>query len=495
MAQQANTNGEVDSEPGEHIHFVTGRLAEKALRRHVAAVAAKRGFAYSIDVLPITVAALMTPQWIAKRIAAPELTTRVLVPGYCTGDLSLIEQAAGAPVECGPRDLRRLAEHFGQRPTPVAFGKHDIQIVAEINHCPRLTIEEIVLRAGRLIDDGADYIDVGCEPGGDWRDVGDAVRALKDLGMRVSIDSLKPSEIARAVAAGAELVLSVNSSNRHAAADWGCEVVAIPDDPKTLAGLDETADQLAAAGVALRIDPILEPIGFGFGESLSRYRETRRRYPDAEMLMGIGNLTEMTEVDSAGVNTLLLALCQEWGVRSVLTTQVIPWAQSCVKECDLARRLVFHALTEEVVPKRLDGGLVMLRDGATDRPTSEELAELAASVRDPNYRLFVAEGELHLVGPGVHLHARDPFLICQGLLDRAKAGGRELDASHAFYLGFELAKAATALTLGKHYEQDEPLDWGILTQPEESHYLQKRRRERPSPSGVSSETDSEGGPP
>ncbi|MEN1680114.1 MAG: DUF6513 domain-containing protein [Planctomycetota bacterium] len=490
MAQPEN-----DIARAEHIHFVTGRLAEKALRRHAAAVAQKRGFAYSIDVLPITVAALMTPEWIAKRIAAPGETTRVLVPGYCTGDLSLIEQAAGAPVERGPRDLRRLAEHFGQKPMPAEFGKHDIQIIAEINHCPRLTVGEIVQRARELITDGADFVDVGCEPGGDWQGVGDAVRAVKDLGVKVSVDSLKPSEIERAVAAGAELVLSVNSSNRHAAADWGCEVVAIPDDPKTLAGLDETIDHLAAAGVPLRIDPILEPIGFGFGESLSRYRETRRRYPDAEMMMGIGNLTEMTEVDSAGVNTLLLALCQEWGVRSVLTTQVIPWAQSCVKECDLGRRLVYHAVTEEVVPKRLAGGLVMLRDAAVDRPTGEELADLAASVRDPNYRLFVAEGELHLVGPVVHLHDRDPFLICQGLLDRARAGGRELDSSHAFYLGFELAKAATALTLGKHYEQDEPLDWGILTQPEESHYLQKRRRERPTKTGENSDASGEGGGP
>ena len=72
-----------------------------------------------------------------------------------------------------------------------------------------------------------------------------AVRALRDDGHRVSIDSLDPREIEPAVRAGAELVLSVNSSNRDAARDWGCEVVVVPDDPRTLAGLDETVDQLA----------------------------------------------------------------------------------------------------------------------------------------------------------------------------------------------------------------------------------------------------------
>ena len=58
--------------------------------------------------------------------------------------------------------------------------------------------------------------------------------------------------------------------------------------------------QLAAAGVRLRIDPVLEPIGFGFAASLGRYLQVRERYPDAEMMMGIGNLTELTDADSAG---------------------------------------------------------------------------------------------------------------------------------------------------------------------------------------------------
>ena len=57
------------------------------------------------------------------------------------------------------------------------------------------------------------------------------------------------------------------------------------------------------------------------------------------MMMGIGNLTEMTDADSAPINVLLLGFCQETGIRSVLTTQVINWAHTSVRECDLARRL------------------------------------------------------------------------------------------------------------------------------------------------------------
>jgi hypothetical protein len=42
-----------------------------------------------------------------------------------------------------------------------------------------------------------------------------------------------------------------------------------------------------------------------------------------------------------------------------------------------------------------------------------------------------------------------------------------VDPSHAFYLGWEMAKAAAALALGKNYVQDQALRWGFLTVPEE----------------------------
>src|SRR5204863_6755733 len=135
--------------------------------------------------------------------------------------------------------------------------------------------------------DGADVIDLGCDPGSSWTGVGDAVRAVRDLGLRVSIDSFEASEVANAVRAGAELVLSVNGSNIAAARDWGCEVVILPDVLATLEGLDASIEKLSAWGVPFRIDPVVEPIGLGFAKSLGRYFEVRRRYPDAALLMGV----------------------------------------------------------------------------------------------------------------------------------------------------------------------------------------------------------------
>ena len=97
-----------------------------------------------------------------------------------------------------------------------------------------------------------------------------------------------------------------------------------------------TRNRLSESGRSCRLDPVLEPIGFGFAASISRYFETRRLNPDAAMMMGVGNLTELTEVDSAGINFLLAAICEELQIHSVLTTEVINWGRTAVREFDLA---------------------------------------------------------------------------------------------------------------------------------------------------------------
>lgn len=443
----------------ERIVFVTGKLAEPALRRVLDQIAPSAGLIADVAVLPISVAALMTTDWIASHLTLPSGISRVVLPGLCRGDVAALTEAFGVPAELGPNDLRDLPESFGQRTgPPPSYGRYDIEILAEINHAPQLEPTELLGIAQNLVSDGADVIDLGCNPGETWSGIADAVKLLRDAGIQVSVDSMNVVEIAAAAKSGAELALSVNAGNRDAARDWGIEVVAVPDNPGDLAGLDATVDALAKSNVPFRIDPILEPIGFGFAGSLGRYLEARRRYPDAEMLMGVGNLTELTDVDSAGVNVMLAGFCQEIGVRSVLTTQVINWCRTCVRELVAARRLVYHSVRERVLPKKLEPNLVMLRDPKLRVRGEPELNELADRITDPNYRLFAERGELHVINGQMHLRETDPFV----LLDELRRRDPDLDASHAFYLGYELAKAATALRLGKNYTQDQELRWGLI---------------------------------
>jgi dihydropteroate synthase len=205
--------------------------------------------------------------------------------------------------------------------------------------------------------------------------------------------------------------------------------------------------------------------------------EAREAVPEASIMMGIGNLTELTDCDSAGLNTLLLGFCEEIQISSVLTTQVISWARSSVRECDFARRLVNYAVRHKIPPKHFEDRLVMLRDPSTTIFSAEAIAALARNIKDNNYRILIDDKQIHLISAGVHLQGTDPFEMMEQLMTLPES--RNVDPSHAFYLGFELNKALTALTLGKRYEQDESLRWGMHTRPERHHRLKRGKRNDP----------------
>ena len=449
--------------------FVTGKLAAPALRRLLDNLEPELDFKPVVIELNIDVAALMTTDWVARKLEiGPEIGSLVL-PGHCTGELDVIEKATGVKTERGPKDLRKLPVHLGSKPVEEDYGTHDIEIIAEINHVPQLDPKAILAQAKSYGGDGADIIDLGCDRGEPFEAIGKITGMLRDEGFRVSVDSFNAREIELAVSSGAELVLSVNSENIDVARSLGCEVVLVPDENATLGGIDENVNKLESWGAAYRIDPVIEPIGFGFAQSLGRYLEIRKRYPDAEIMMGIGNLTELTDADSAPINLLLLGFCQETGIRSVLTTELIHWASSSVRECDLARKLVHYACTGGHLPKHREAKLHLLRDPNLLEHGTKALEEIAAGIRDRNFRLFAENGEIHAISGAGHIQGKDPFEIFEQLsVD---------DPSHAFYLGYEMAKAGTALTLKKNYVQDEALNWGFLTRKEESHL--DRREKRP----------------
>jgi dihydropteroate synthase len=468
MASQ--TSVKADGHQPERILFVTGRLAEFALRRVLESLGSQVKMDYEIQELGISVAALMHADWVARKLTLEKKYDRVILPGWCQGELEVLESQFQTLFERGPKDLYDLPQFLGQgERKSVSLEEYQIEILAEINHAPQLKEAELFRLAEHYRKSGADVIDLGCVPGESWAKAGEITRRLRDAGHRVSIDSFDRPEVEAAVENGAELVLSVNGTNREWAADLDSELVVIPDNPRDLSTMKDTSHFLQDKGCRFRIDPVLEPIGFGFAASLARYYEARRNWPDCEILMGVGNITELTEVDSAGVNVLLAALCEELSIRSILTTEVINWSRSAVREFDLARRLVHYALKNRQLPKHLDSSFGMLRDPRLPQRTEEELVRLAASLTDPNFRIFAEGDQIHVMNREGYWKGTDAF----ELFDRF-AEASPLDASHAFYLGYELAKAVTALTLGKQYTQDQALAWGFLTVPEISAHERRR---------------------
>lgn len=433
--------------------FLTGRLAEPRLAETVAAMGLPNG-SWRIANLGIKVAALMTENIVRNRLKEPLEADRVIVPGRSRMDLSHLAEHYGVPFERGPDEIIDLPQYFGHDGKPPDLSKHDIRIFAEIVDAPAMSVDKLVEKGRELIAKGADVVDIGCQPDVKFLHLEETVTAMKRAGLKVSVDSGDVEELRRGARAGADFVLSLDESNLDAIAGTSCVPVLLPKPHGDLSSLIRAVDLCKARGIPHIADPVLDPINFGFMASLERYAQLRRARPDVEILMGTGNLTELTDADSQGVTAALLGICAELAIRNVLIVQVSPHTRRTVEEHDAARRLMYRARADGNLPKGYDAGLLSLHDLRPYPDTPEQIGAAAKEIKDSNYRIESAVDGLHIYNRDGHHVADDPFALFDKL-------GVEKDGAHAFYLGYELAKAEIARALGKRYAQDGPLDWGV----------------------------------
>lgn len=439
----------------QHLLLLTGSLAEAALRQVLEGLG-ETAFSWEVRNLGVKVAALMTSDMILRRLDNVGDADRVILPGRCRGDLSVLTQNFGVPFERGPEELRDLPEWLGLGGRPVDLAQYDVRIFAEITDAPQLDPASILDLASGYRQDGADVIDIGCNPGQPFPHLAETVRTLKSEGFAVSVDSLDPDDLLTGGRAGADYLLSLTADTLWIADEVAATPILIPSRPGELADLVSAWETLRSRGRDALVDAILDPIHFGFVDSIVRYHELRRRLPEAEIMIGTGNLTELTEADTTGMHALLLGMVSELRATAVLTTQVSPHCRSVIREADLARRVMYRARAEATLPKRLHGGLTGLHERQPFPYDSAEIRASAAQVKDRNYRIQVG-------AEGIHLYNRDGLYLADDPYQLFPSLALQGDTGHAFYLGVELARAEIAHQLGKRYTQDQPLDWGAAT--------------------------------
>lgn len=439
----------------ERILFVTGRLAEKQVRQVLEKM--QPDFQYKVYVMGVTVAALITSDMIIRRMPDVQGADRVILPGRCRGDLEALGQHFGVPFERGPEEIKDLPQHFGMAAQHYDLSQYQTKIFAEITDAPSISVEAVIERAYYYKANGADVIDIGCLPGTPFPHLAECIRTLKQEGFTVSIDSLEDADLLAGGQAGADYMLSLTTKSLWIADEIATTPILIPETHGDLSTLDKAIEILSAKNRAFIVDPILDPIHFGFTDSIVRNHEFRRRYPNVEMMMGVGNLTELTHADTSGINAMLLGICSELNINHILATEVSKHARRAIKEADSARRIMYTAKQHNTLPKHIAPDLLTVHDSSPFLNSREEIESLAAEIKDPSYRIQVSSDGIHVFNrDGLHT-AQDPFDLYPKL-------HVETDGGHAFYLGVELARAEIAWQLGKRFTQDQQLSWGCAAQ-------------------------------
>lgn len=174
-----------------------------------------------------------------------------------------------------------------------------------------VSIDDAVKLAFRLIEDGADMLDIGGEstrPGAqpvpeaeELARVIPVIQALRDCGLPLSVDTFKPNVMRAALDAGADMINDITAFRDPEAlalmtsSQCGVCVMHMQGEPRTmqnaphytdvaievrqfLAGRCEALLQAGVQPERITIDP-----GFGFGKTAEQNYELLRRLPEARV--------------------------------------------------------------------------------------------------------------------------------------------------------------------------------------------------------------------
>lgn len=518
----------------EKVLVVTGELAKPMVEKYVkqSKVEAKV-LALPIQIAAFITPKFAAKKIMEK--VFPREFDLVLLPGLVSGDVSEVSKTIGIPAFKGPKHaadlpvvldnlekitlsakkpaceliqkllrkkalnelnkIRKEAESLEKKDVSLVIGYGNRKawtyygftplIVAEIADAPTLSEEEVRSLARYYVDSGADIVDVGMMAnGGKPEDASRIVKTiLKTIQKPVSIDTSDVKEMEAAVKAGVNLILSINDQNMDEAAKnpliTQTPVVVTPANAEGKIPSDymERINQLEknilkAEKLGFRkiiADPILDVQSFL--ESLLGYVEFRRRNPKIPILFGAGNVTELVDVDSIGVNFLLALLAWEINANLIFTTEASAKSRGTVKELVIALRMITLAKKRGTPPKDLGINLLVLKEkkkrevslseaekkivvsNALERKsyTYDPLGYFKVKVDHKTGEIYVFHYRLGERKPDFAVKGLNPKEIYTKIIEEKLVS--RLD--HAAYLGCELQKAKVAIQTGRSYVQDE----------------------------------------
>jgi len=499
------------------ILLVTGRLAEPLVRKYGKGCDV---FVTPVSVAAFLTPEMIV-RYLKKGGIKSEDYDLILIPGLVRGSAQSIEDELGIPAFKGPKSVmdlpqtlkalrdgfklskekpadelfsfdalkrvedlrnktknRRYIEKALKKPWNTMIGNlpagrdFPARILGEVVDAPKLGVQGTVEKALYYLREGADIIDIGMVAGEinlDFIELIPEIRErIKEGGFEVpiSFDSLNTAEIEKALSY-ADLFLSVDENNLERLVTQK-PVVLIPTNQgrgffpvkplKRVEFLEKLKEKALDLGYNVVIpDLILEHVPH-LGRSVTAFQLYRERNPNDVLLAGVGNVVELCDADSVGMNALLAGIAKEISINLLLTTETSPKTRGSVREL---RRAIDMNLFE--MPKDLGFDLLILKEKRAKewrfKPAENvvEAREKSVELERVYFRIWVEEGKIWVnayrgTEAVLTIVGDEPNAIIDTILERF-----EISPRHAFYLGRELEKAHIALRLRRSYVQETEL--------------------------------------
>lgn len=489
------------------ILVATGKLAQDTVRKAV-------GTKAHIIVLDIDIAAFITPRRLLEAVKDqfPQKHYDIIfVPGLVSGEFSKAAQELDSKIYLGPKhaydlgyvldfvgkiefstevpacellaDVRRKlalekVEQIETACNPLMHikdlkigGNSRMKVLAEIVDATGMDSISLENKILAFVSRGADMIDLGASLNATPEDVERAIFiARKVTTLPISIDTLDAALLTRAIGTGIDLLLSLDNSNLDEigplAASAGIAAVVIPDSCEGLDSLVKNIKKAKEMGIRKIIaDPVLDPIGHGITNSIVRYHEFHKLFPEIPVFFGSGNVTELIDVDSLGVNATLCGIAADLGASILFTPEYSNKTQGSIRELKVSSQMMILATERQSSPKDLGIDLMVLKEkrrrtdalvparyiGAKERkmwktdPAGSVRIGIIPAEKKTCEGLIVAEHDASTI---VGTTAR---AVLDTLIDMKLVSTLE----HAGYLGRELKKAEIAIKYNRSYAQDD----------------------------------------
>lgn len=461
----------------------TGAATELLVRRAAAG--------YDAEVVVTgEIASFLTPH--ALRMLLKEKTYDcVVISGMCTASFEQVERETGVAIYRGPRHAADLAlilpqlgtetlsrtipadDFLASRKAETALhmigelerdavpdflvlgvkigGNSRIKVLAEIMDAHRCG--DIRHRAEDFFSCGADIVDLGFGFDATPDDVARVFSLLSDIDAPLAVDSQDPALI-RAALSRADIVLSLEETNIPAigeeVAEAGVAAVVVPGNST----LTKNITRAKKAGIRCIIaDPLLQPVGSGFTLSLSRFKKFR-----CPVFFGAGNIVELLDADSVGMNALLAGIAAEAGASVIFTSEHSDKTKGSVREMRRATEMMVLA-RDRPYPKDLGIDLLVLKEKRRRREPPLEYDTVKPARPMPDEITYDPKGNFRIGIEGKHIVAVIHGKAIKGehwqdVLFTLLSQGDVSLPDHAGYLGRELYKAELAIRYGRSFEQD-----------------------------------------